>query len=483
MYIRNHQSIILIFFGALILLFCQCNSSRENSNLIPSGLEDHPLYQYIHSKSNSLQYDIAETNKHEGYTEYILKMVSQHWLSEEEVDATEWWHWVTVVVPDQVRFNTGLLFIGGGSRENSQPLTMDDRLVQAALTTQSVVTHIHNIPFQPLYFKNDTVEYRYEDAIIAWGWRKFLERGAKDEDAHYLARFPMTKAAVLAMDATTEVVKNQKNISVDSFVVAGASKRGWTVWTTAAMDSRVVACIPMVIDLLNIWPSFMHHWQSYGEWSPAVKEYVAEGIMDWMDSKEFARMIELTEPYSFRDLYTMPKLIINGTQDEFFLPDSWQFYREGMPGETHFSYVPNAGHSLGGTYAQESLVAFYKLILEGKDRPKMDWEVTDFGFRIKTDPTRPPAEIKLWKAHNPVARDFRIYILGEAWTSEILEIQKSGIYEITLPNPAEGWQAFMVECTFEGKENLKLTTGVKVLPGTYPYSAFDPAIKKGSPLQ
>ena len=58
------------------------------------------------------------------------------------------------------------------------------------------------------------------------------------------------------------------------FVVSGASKRGWTTWTTAAVDKRVVAIIPIVIDLLNVEPSFEHHWQAYGFWAPAIKDYV-----------------------------------------------------------------------------------------------------------------------------------------------------------------------------------------------------------------
>ena len=53
-------------------------------------------------------------------------------------------------------------------------------------------------------------------------------------------------------------------------MVTGGSKRGWTTWTTAAVDKRVVAITPMVIDMLNIDPSFEHHYRVYGFWAPAV---------------------------------------------------------------------------------------------------------------------------------------------------------------------------------------------------------------------
>lgn len=56
----------------------------------------------------------------------------------------------------------------------------------------------------------------------------------------------MTKGAVRAMDAITEFA-GQKNIKVEKFMVAGASKRGWTTWTTAAVDKRVFAAVPIVM--------------------------------------------------------------------------------------------------------------------------------------------------------------------------------------------------------------------------------------------
>ena len=53
--------------------------------------------------------------------------------------------------------------------------------------------------------------------------------------------------------------------------------------------------------------------------------------MDWMGSSEFDRLLDIVEPYEFKELFEMPKLIVNGTIDEFFLPDSWKFYWNKLP--------------------------------------------------------------------------------------------------------------------------------------------------------
>ena len=70
-------------------------------------------------------------------------------------------------------------------------------------------------------------------------------------------------------------------------------------------------------------------------------------LLDRLNTPEFKALMRIEEPYQYRDRLTMPKLILNASGDQFFLPDSSQFYFDGLRGEKHLRYVPNADHSLG----------------------------------------------------------------------------------------------------------------------------------------
>lgn len=56
-------------------------------------------------------------------------------------------------------------------------------------------------------------------------------------------------------------------------IVSGASKRGWVTWIVGAVDPRVLAIMPVVMDELNFMENIMHHWRSYGGWSFAFEDY------------------------------------------------------------------------------------------------------------------------------------------------------------------------------------------------------------------
>jgi PhoPQ-activated pathogenicity-related protein len=279
------------------------------------------------------------------------------------------------------------------------------------------------------------------------------------------------------MDAVTAFSASPEGgrAKVAKFVVSGASKRGWTTWTTAAVDTRVVAIAPAVIDMLNIGPSFEHHWRAYGAWSDAVQDYVDHGIMNWMRTPQFRALMKIEEPYEYRDRLTLPKFLINASGDQFFLPDSSRFYFDELKGEKHLRYVPNAGHGLEKSDAQASLHAFYASIVKGTPRPEVKWSFERDGS-IKVVAKERPSDVRVWQAVNPAARNFRHDVIGSAYRSAPLQPSGPNTWVARVDPPAAGWTAFFVELTFagSGKYPLKFTSGVRVLPDTLPFARFQP---------
>jgi PhoPQ-activated pathogenicity-related protein len=462
----------LVFLSVFFIISCKKPGERtvESESRSATLLKD-----YVHAPDSTFRYEIVHKVPGDKADYLVLKMYSQHWLTTDIVDKTEWWHWVSMVVPKDSPYDTGMLWISGGSTNSKMPEEPDPLILAASTQTNSVVAKIHNVPFQPITFANDTFGERYEDEIIAYGWRKFLEGGAKDEDAIWLARLPMTKAAKLAMDAVTEVIKSEYSKTVSHYVVGGASKRGWTTWTTGAVDDRVVAIVPVVIDLLNLVPSFQHHWKNYGFWSPAIQDYEREGVMEWVGTEEFDRMMEITEPYHFRDDFkNKPKLLISAAGDEFFQPDSWKFYWDSLPGEKHVMYVPNSGHDVGDSDALPNMIAFYASILNKGTRPNYEWKIEGDKILVMTDPKNPPVSVKLWSASNQLSRDFRIDAFGPNWVAEDIKMPEDGQLEVVMKTPEQGYRGYFVELTYGGASPIKVTTGVDVLPRTYPFEAFVP---------
>ena len=82
-----------------------------------------------------------------------------------------------------------------------------------------------------------------------------------------------------------------------------------------------------------------------------------------------------------------------------------------------------------------------------------------------------PAEVYVWQATNPKARDFRLDVIGPAYTRSALKESAKGVYEARVPKPAAGYTAFFVELVYPsgGKYPFKFTTEVSVVPDVLPF--------------
>ena len=427
-----------------------------------------PLDDYVAAPDDSYSYSVVKTVTGPGYTAYILDMASQSWRSKDEVDRTLWQHWLVIVKPQNAAGNKALLWINGGNNGGAAPSSPDQMLVTVALGANAVVADLRMVPNQPLVFP-DGGRPRSEDAIIAYTFNKCLATG----DNTWPLLLPMVKSAVRAMDTIQSHLKSLETGSLDikEFIVSGGSKRGWTTWLTAAVDKRVIAIMPAVIDVLNMDEQMRHHFSAYGFYSDAIKDYGEMNVFERLDTPEGQALIKIVDPYEYRSRYTIPKFLMNSTGDQFFLPDSAQFYFHDLLDEKYLRYVPNTDHGLSRSDASQSLLVFYQSILIGAPRPKFSWSVKeDHSIEVKT--TTKPTAVTLWQATNPKARDFRLEIIGPAWKSSPLSEQGGGTYIAEVPRPEEGWTAFFVQLTFDsgGPIPHKFTTEVHVVPDKLPFA-------------
>ncbi len=422
------------------------------------------LKDYVYNNDGAFHYDAqaAIITPGFGYTAYTLQMTSQRWLTSDDVSQSLWTHWVVVYVPTGFVLPTAILVIDGGSNTNTPP-DIDLSLAASAVLLHTVVIDLKMVPNEPeTFFGENPPVPRSEDAIIAYTMDHYLDDTSNPD---WLVLLPMVKAAVKTMDMAQAVLPFVTGQPVNNFVVTGASKRGWTTWLTAAVDDRVVAMVPMVFDALNLDESMVHHYGAYGFFAPAIAPYEQLNVFDRMLTPEGQDMNEIVDPYHYISAgrYQIPKLLINSPGDEFFVPDSAQFYWNDLPGPKYLRYIPNTSHSLN-TDATSSVVTFFASLATGTALPDYSWTVRADGALIVTSATTPTV-VKLWQATNPNARDFRILNTGVTYAPTILTKQADGTYIGNVPIPATGATAYFVELTYPSLiqgQPIVFTTEVRV---------------------
>ncbi len=414
------------------------------------------LENYVHAADPSYTYSVARTVVGSGYTYYVLQMTSQTWRSSADVDKPVWQHWLELVVPTGAIGGTSLLYITGGSNSlGSPPSTPDSTMLSAALSTHTVTALLRQVPSEPLKFTDESFT-RSEDAIIAYSFDKYVNHIGDPGNETWPVLVAMAKSAVKAMDTVQSFVPTvASGQHVNDFVVTGYSKRGWTTWLTAASDDRVRAIIPGVIDVLNMDEQMIHHYGYYGFFSPAIQDYQNENILQNIQMDPNQDLGRIVDPYKYLQngrFDDMPKFVMNSSGDEFFVPDSSQYYFGDLPGtQNYLRYIPNTGHGLNSS-AGTSTLSFYDAIINNRTLPQYSWTIGQDGSITVQTAVGAATSVKLWQATNPSARDFRnAYNPGIVWTSTLLVNQGGpggAVYSANLPTPATGATAFFIELTF-----------------------------------
>jgi PhoPQ-activated pathogenicity-related protein len=427
------------------------------------------LDQYVAKPDPNYSFNQYLVKYEVGYNAYFLNMTSQQWRSAAEVDRPIWQHEMVVVIPQFSldNSNTAILLIDGGDNEGAPLNNVNEAAGLAAVATGAVVAVVRQIPNQPLYFTDDPHRGRQEDEILGYSLSKALDTG----DPEWAVHLAMTKAAVRAMD-TVQTFAGNRGKTINNFLVMGGSKRGWTTWLTAAVDKRVKAIIPASIDMLNLGQQFIHHWEAYGFFAPALRDYVEFDLPCRLQTPQGQALLRVVDPYAYRDRYTMPKLLLNATGDQFFVTDSWRLYYGDLPGPKWLRYNPNTDHKQNEDSIINAL-SWIDDILDNKISPQITWTFEGNNV-VRVIPNRQPRQVRLWQATNPSGRDFRLELLGPAWTSTVLTPEVDGSYVGRVEQPARGWRAFFVEVTFPTAGVLEpeqvYTTGTQIIPDVLPYA-------------
>ena len=458
----------LIFFG-LFLLVADVGYADETA-----------LDRYIATEDNHYSWHHVSTDSDWLQKTYFLNLVSQQWLTPDEVDRPVWEHELIITVPQILRSHgkhTAVLLIDGGSN-TSDPITDgEDAVGIIANALGSVVAVVRQVPNQPLYFSDEVENPRSEDEILSYSMDKYMDTG----DEKWPVHLAMTKSAVRAMDAVQEFLSASKDLRIDDFIVTGGSKRGWTTWLAAAVDPRVKAILPISADLLNLKEQFNHHWEAYGFYTEAVSDYAGYDLSCRLQSARGKELSKIIDPYYYRDRFTMPKLLVNSTGDQFFVTDSANHYYDQLPGPKFLRNTFNTDHKQGDSDSQLKTLESALLWMDSvnKDQSGPDFSATlldDGSIRVTTGDDPQPDKVVLWQATNPVTRDFRLEAIGEAWESTSLSKDAEGAFVGRVEMPEEGYIAYAVELRYDeddfaGLLDLKqyYTSKANILPEVMPF--------------
>ncbi|GHT11303.1 PhoPQ-activated pathogenicity protein [Planctomycetales bacterium] len=417
------------------------------------------LEKYVKADDGAFKWEVVEEMKSPLPTAKLtlLEVTSQKWH-----DYT-WKHYMIVAVPNNITFLDHALMFATLGKIGQKPNKNADMMTAAFMagTAQMPICILYQIPNQPLdpnkTAKNDG-DWT-EDHLIA----ETLVKAMETKDPTWAALLPMTKSVIKAIDAAQQFLKKEYELDVDSFIVGGASKRGWTTWLTGAVkDPRVAALVPLIYNNLNLTAQMNGQIQTWGDFSPQIAEYTSRNLFvkGEVPSDFKSEILKIIDPYFYLDKITVPKLLIHGTNDPYWLVDSTKFYWDKVQSPKFLVTVPGVGHQ--DMDKPENLMkilpsigVFCHYVASGSDWPTLEWDLKDKGkeWEITLQTEIPDTKKVLWTAYCDDNNFVKEQPGRVKWQSK--DVGKSDV--VTVPKPTDKDPkhiAFFVEIssTLDGKK-------------------------------
>ncbi|ECI8303948.1 PhoPQ-activated pathogenicity-related family protein [Salmonella enterica] len=408
------------------IFFCRNSPECDLSHVLPDYREQ--------ISGTPLKYTLINTAPLAQVVVRHYELLSQHWSPDDMVTPAQWRHNVDIYIPETAKEHHALVVVNNGiNYDKGVQITgkpgdfPQETLASISRDTNTIVISVSDIPNQYLTFQDDKKPLK-EDESVSRSWALFME--APEQRKLMPLNIPMVTALSQAMRLAK---KELTQWNINSFIITGISKRGWTTWLSAIADPDVEAIVPFAIDLLDIDASLEHIYQSYGgNWPITFYPYYQQGIDEKIKSPTFTQLRQIIDPLRYLNtIYqprlAIPKYIINASGDDFFVPDNTRFYYSKLPGVKSLRIVPNMNFS------------------------------------------EAPVKVVRWTANNPNARDFR-YACGIRYQPLTIDIPANNKISITLNEPKTGWEATYIEATFN--DGYVATSQVYITPDEkYPQTA------------
>jgi len=415
----------LIFIFSLFILAIDIHADIKN---------------YVAKEDNTYAWKVLHEKEYKiGYRGYLIELNSQTWHN------IKWTHKLRIVIPEECigKPSNTLLIIGGTYKKDKERNDKAEKYgVIVAEKTKSPVAMLYDVPFQPL-FGGLT-----EDRLLA----ETFERYRKTKDETWPIIFPMVKASVKAIDCMKEVLLEKTKIIQKGVFVTGPSKRGWTTWFMPIVDKRVIAIAPMVYDNLNISKQLDNQLAMWGKYSERISAYTNKNLPQKLKKKdkELLKLVKMIDPYEYVKELTVPKLLVNGTNDRFWALDSLSVYFDDLPGSNYLYYAANARHNLreGKDETISTIASFYNFIDGKNDFPdiKASYKKTPVKVIAKCRVEGDPWEVLLMKAVSNT-KDFR-----ESKWSEILVEKENHFYKTKVEIPKDKYIALYFQVIYNIEE-------------------------------